>query len=220
MFARVVGLGLCFVMLNSMSVLAKRPMVDTPCSSFLVLAAQNIKKRRDEGTTTSFLNYVGVDKVSRTTFGVPYWIKTIKAGSRVFRRYVGQSSLPKVIQSSCLNTGYCAYVKQTGPYREEFPDLVGIFVTTRGYRSENVGLESGMPYVDFTLPPETVLFMLEPGIYLIARESLSAPILQKIHEADSKDLESLRTKLKAAQAKEKAINRKTFIPIKILKISR
>lgn len=150
------------------------------CRSGLESAAKRLKTLQQEGELTPHLVYAGVDKVFRRTFGVPFWVSSFKAGQRIFRRYMEPQYLEEVLRSGHLSAGDCPYVVQSECYREEFPDLVGLFFTTRSYSSKSVGLEADMPFIDFRLPPETEVFRLEPGIYLIPKEKNSSAMMLPI----------------------------------------
>lgn len=190
------------------------------CDQSLTTAALHIKRMKEQGEMTSFLVYSGIDKVFRKSFGVPFWIHSMKAGQMIFRRYMEAEYLEPVIRASRLSFGDCPYVVQSECYREEFPDLVGLFFTTRSYRSEAVGLQPNMPYVDFKLAPHTEVFRLEPGIYLIPKVSLTSSILKQIQTARADEAERLKQELDAAKRKERELRESLFVPIQILSVSR
>lgn len=105
------------------------------------------------------------DSVKLKIYGVPASVKPVEALG-VWRHYT--SELNAILQQRVLRSTRNPYVRsEHDRYRETYPSLYGVFVTTRQPPHAHIGVHDSNPFIDFEMSPETPLLFLSEGIFLI-----------------------------------------------------
>lgn len=111
------------------------------------------------------------DKVDLEILGVPNQVKRVDSQG-LWRHYT--RNLESILQQRLLRSTRQPYVySEHDRYREVYPSLYGIFITTTEPPKPRIGVFEESPFVDFELPPQTALLFISPGIFLIpAQDSI------------------------------------------------
>jgi len=107
----------------------------------------------------------GLPKAGAEARFAPRVLESTEALKLEFRHYTTPEGFEKIQTRKRLVAGPVPYVNS--PY--VYPDVTGVFLTTKDFKAEAVGLDSKIhsKWIDFHLPEGTAVVWLEPGIYVI-----------------------------------------------------
>lgn len=105
-------------------------------------------------------------------YGLPSRATIIRAGDRVFRHYTTETNLKSILEDRTLKAAHVYYEEVSPGLRYVYFDLSGVFATTPASTRTSVGVgdggrESKRHYIDFRLPPDTILIELPKDIFLV-----------------------------------------------------
>lgn len=99
--------------------------------------------------------------------GVPDTAKVEVAGNRIWRHYGTSESILTIKNSKNLVAGPVPYAEVSRGSRITWRDLTGVFLTTRDYAPDKIGVPSRQNHIDFYIEPELRMLFIRDGIWLI-----------------------------------------------------